>query len=470
MTASVFDYRVTPYLAAFASACALSALVVSAPQVSAQTVLPGIVVEGATLEKAPVTRPRVAPQVVEAPAIAPKALPKAAQKSSSVPQQKAASVATPTQVATQPSVGSNSVIGGSAGDVAGGVPTRQLGSAVTVIAGKDLEQQQVRTVAEALRGQPGVTINTYGSVGSVTSVSLRGEKSKYTRVIIDGVDASTTKDGDLDFSTLSTESIERIEVIRGPMSALYGSGAMGGVINIITKAPKGPLSGSVRVEGGSFGTKDLAGTIGGGGDNGYLSVSGQLRDIKGFNISPSGFESDGTRLGTVNVRAGVTLAPTAKLDFTLRHTEKKAAYDAFGADFVTPASQRPYQTADDADNVLRQKQSLAGVRLSWDSFGGALTQELKSTYNRDVSVNRETGLPGTPWYFAPATVVNSSDKSTRLNYGYGLTYRVAQPSADAKHTFSGLIERETETFTPFSDYDTFFGDYNGDGIERRRNR
>jgi vitamin B12 transporter len=142
---------------------------------------------------------------------------------------------------------------GAQGAIAG-VPGYTVGNAVTVVTGEELRAQQVRHAAEALRSLPGVSVNRGGGFGNLTQVRIRGAEGNQTLVLIDGIEANNTADGEFDFSNLSAEDIERIEVIRGPMSGLYGSNAVGGVINIITRRGQGPFTASLRTEGGSFGT------------------------------------------------------------------------------------------------------------------------------------------------------------------------------------------------------------------------
>ena len=113
---------------------------------------------------------------------------------------------------------------------------------MTVVTGEELRRQQVRNAADALRSLPGVSVNRSGGVGNLTQVRIRGAEGNHTLVLIDGIEANNTADGEFDFSNLSAEDIERIEVIRGPMSGLYGSNAVGGVINIITRRGQGPLT------------------------------------------------------------------------------------------------------------------------------------------------------------------------------------------------------------------------------------
>ena len=112
------------------------------------------------------------------------------------------------------------------------------------------EMVAIRHAADALRSLPGVSVSRLGGAGGLTQVRIRGAEGNHTVVLIDGIEANASTSGEFDFSDLTAEDIERIEVIRGAQSSLYGSGAIGGVINIITRAGKGPLAISGYAEGG----------------------------------------------------------------------------------------------------------------------------------------------------------------------------------------------------------------------------
>ncbi len=136
------------------------------------------------------------------------------------------------------------------------IPLSQASSAVTVITGAELQARQVTTVADALRQVPGLTIARSGGPGALTAMFPRGGESDYTLVFLDGIQLNVFGGG-LDLAHLATANIDRIEVVRGPQSALYGSNAIGAVVRIVTRSG-GPVRGDASIEGGSFGTSRAA--------------------------------------------------------------------------------------------------------------------------------------------------------------------------------------------------------------------
>jgi vitamin B12 transporter len=135
-------------------------------------------------------------------------------------------------------------------------PIDQVGSSITLITAQDIQDHQWRTVPDALQEVPGVDVVQSGGPGGQTSVFIRGANSNHTKVLIDGIEAndpSTPGDG-FDFGQALTGGLARIEVLRGPQSSLYGSDALGGVINIVTRQGQGAPRLDATVEGGSFDT------------------------------------------------------------------------------------------------------------------------------------------------------------------------------------------------------------------------
>jgi vitamin B12 transporter len=133
-------------------------------------------------------------------------------------------------------------------------PAANIGSAVTVITREDIERSQARTIGELLRNVPGLAVVQSGAPGGQTSVFLRGANSNQTLVLIDGARINNPLNGLATFANLTPDQIERVEIIRGPQSTLYGADALGGVINIITRSGGKTFTGTVALEGGQHDT------------------------------------------------------------------------------------------------------------------------------------------------------------------------------------------------------------------------
>jgi vitamin B12 transporter len=388
---------------------AITASLASTPATAQQPIaLPGITIEGATLDKG-----RPPPQPGGAPAQPP---------------------ATAAEATTDETVL--------------GVPAATVGNAVTIISGEDLRRQQIRNAADALRSLPGVAVNRQGGVGNFTQVRIRGAEANHTLVLIDGIVANNTADGEFDFSNLPAEEIERIEIIRGPMSSLYGSNAVGGVINIISRRGRGPLTATLATEAGAFATKGAHTRLAGGSDKANLSLAYQWQQTDGFNIAPRGDEQDGSRLSTISLRAGGKLMENMSLDVTLRNSEKRADRDGFG-DFSAPAGSLA-QAFDDASS-LTNSVFLAGANLKWDTLSGDLSHELKATHNGTTTTDSDRTF-----------LSNSKNISEADSLAYVATYRLDSPAIWGKHSLSALVEKDDERFTPEGTF--------ADGRTRERGR
>ncbi|MFY9550592.1 MAG: TonB-dependent receptor [Thermoanaerobaculia bacterium] len=138
---------------------------------------------------------------------------------------------------------------------------REIGSAVTVITREQIEKSETTSVLELLRAVPGLDVVQSGTPGSLTSVFTRGTNSTQTLVLVDGARMNSPFFAGYDFSAMSTENVERIEIVRGPFSALYGSDAIGGVIQIFTRTPPPGLSGRATGETGNQGQGEGSGFV-----------------------------------------------------------------------------------------------------------------------------------------------------------------------------------------------------------------
>lgn len=316
-----------------------------------------------------------------------------------------------------------------------GTPAKEISSAVTIVTGQQLKAQQVRHAADALRSLPGVAVSQGGSAGGKTQIRIRGAEGNHTLVMIDGIDASSPNDNEFDFSDLLADDIERIEVIRGGQSGIYGSKAIGGVINIITRGGKGPITLQARSEIGSYGTKDVSVRASGGTDKAWIAITGSYREQDDFNWDRFGTEDDPWRNRTVNVRAGFSPVEGVNVDFVVRNSQKFANTDG-DAFFPIPQTGRggAVDTPDTSDVDL----FLGGVTVRWDMPGGAWTHIVKANKSR---------TDADAFSFGSA----SNNLGEAETYSYLLTHRFSAPELlDSKHSISGFIEKKDEEFTPTS--------------------
>jgi len=419
---------------AFAAAAAtgFTAAGIASSPVQAQTQLPGIVVEGATLEREP-ARPRI-----PTPGTAP-----AAQ--GTTPRPKSSSGGAPSGLAE----GAATVPAAST-EATGGTPIENIGSAVTVVTGEELRSREIRTVAEALRGLPGVHVVRSGSIAGYTEVRLRGGEANGTKVMIDGIEANDPSSGAFDFSMLMTDGVDRIEIIRGGQSVIYGSGATGGAINIITRKGYGPATVTVTAEGGSFDSREASVRVAGGTDRIWGSAIGAWRQTDGFNIAPSGSERDGSTLRTLIANGGFRPLRDFTVDFNVRKSESHGDRDGFGG--IVPGS---FATAVDDPSTFSSEVLLAGVNIRWDMLDGRLTHVVKAAHNRTITTDNDLSFPAFPFF--------SKYDSTVDNIAYVPTYRFDIPALwRSKHSITGLIEQQEETFAPLGDF--------SDGSRRDRGR
>ncbi|TAL78194.1 MAG: TonB-dependent receptor [Beijerinckiaceae bacterium] len=213
-------------------------------------------------------------------------------------------------------------------------PESEIASSITVITSTDMEAKQERTLPDALADVPGLNVVQAGGPGGQTYVYMRGTDPNDTKVLIDGIDASdpSSADGSFDFSSILTSGIERIEVLRGPQSGLYGSDAVGGVINIITKSGSGPAQFHGSAEGGSFGTFNQ--TAGVSGSASWLSYAFDMAHfhssdtpVTPFGLVPPGrpVNSDSYDNRTFSLKLGAKIADNFDLGFVSRYLESNLA-------------------------------------------------------------------------------------------------------------------------------------------------
>ncbi len=330
----------------------------------------------------------------------------------------------------------------------------KTGRALTVITGKQLEQNQVRYVADALRQVPGFAVSRTGSYGGLTQIRVRGADANQLMVMIDGVEASNPGKGEFDFGGLLASDIDRIEILRGPQSAFWGAGAAAGVVNIITKGGKRDgfkISGTT--EAGSRNSWLGGVQLQGGAENYDLALGVAYRRTGGFNLTDIGDEKDGDNSLALNGKVNIDLSDTAKLDATLRYTRGRTDTDADPA--FSPTPEASLNSYDKTTNFL------GSVGLTWTALDEALTQKIRFSGNALEYKNVA------PSFMDPSILSVYETKGRRYTGSYQASYVFDTPSfADARHTIIGGVDWRRETFETTKNYERdsygFVGQYNGE--------
>ena len=304
-----------------------------------------------------------------------------------------------------------------------------VGSAYSVVTGEELEQRQIRHAADALRSVPGVAVSTSGGPGSFTQLRIRGAEANHAVVLIDGVEANSLDAGDFDFSTLLTPDIERIEVIRGPQSGVYGANALAGVVNIVTKRPNKPFSATATAEAGSLNSHFLTANASGGSDTGYLSITAAAAETDGFNIARFGNEDDGSKQKAFFARGGIAPSEVFRMDFMLRFQKNEADVDQ-DLDFNGLLDDTP-------GDINTREQRLARVSAELDTFEKRWSHKVFLNYFEDD--------------FFSSSDIQQSDSANlgeRRHFGYQSTVSFSTPDVlAAEHRLIGLVEQKKETFS-----------------------
>ncbi|HWE04749.1 MAG TPA: TonB-dependent receptor [Tepidisphaeraceae bacterium] len=269
------------------------------------------------------------------------------------------------------------------------VPTTaaDLGSSVTVITGEEIAQKQQPLVSDVLRGTPGLDVVRSGGPNQITSVFMRGANSDHTLVLIDGIEANdpSSPSRAFDFSTLTVDDIDRIEVLRGPQSTLWGSNAIGGVINVITKRGQGPLSGYVSAEGGSFNTFRESVGFSGSEKIANYSLNITQANSQGFPAADAKYGNqtpDGYDTLSMAGRFGLTLSSQFDIDVIARVQHNRVRIDDGGG---------PGQ--DDPRRWLKSDQDFIRVQPHLVLFDGALVQTYGFNYTHYTRSDTDPAAP-----------------------------------------------------------------------------
>lgn len=265
-----------------------------------------------------------------------------------------------------------------------------VGQSISVIDTAELERRQSTTVADVLRTVPGVSIARNGGIGSLTSVFIRGAESDQTVALIDGVKLNdpSAPGGGFDFGNLLVGNIERIEVLRGPSSVLWGSQAIGGVVNLITRQPTDHLSVNARSE---YGYRNTVQTVANIADKvGPLSVSGgggyfRSDGISAFSAARGGQEKDGYRNYGATLLLGLDLTSAITLEARGYYSNGTVGIDGFAPPTFTFGDTRETSRTREFVGYTGVKIALLDGRLR-NRLGYAYTDISRHNFNPDSTL------------------------------------------------------------------------------------
>jgi vitamin B12 transporter len=254
----------------------------------------------------------------------------------------------------------------------------EVASSISVIDSAEIANKNSFNVADLLKDQYGLYIAQQGGPGTLESIFMRGGNSNHTLVLIDGIEMNMPNDpsNTFDFSNLASDNIEKIEILRGPQSILYGSDALAGVINIVTRKGYGHPKTFLSLEGGSYGTvKGLGGLNG---SLNLLNYSLTFSKIKtaGFSSASEKYgntEKDGTENENFSSRAGFKLSQNFNFNLFYRYNNANTDYDQHGGMF-----------GDDPTYIYKLEESAFRTEANSSLFDGLLTQTLGFSYFRNV--------------------------------------------------------------------------------------
>ncbi|WP_062351425.1 TonB-dependent vitamin B12 receptor [Pseudoxanthomonas mexicana] len=247
------------------------------------------------------------------------------------------------------------------------VPLQDSLAPTQLITRDDIERSQSRSLVDLLKGRAGIGFSNQGGLGKLSTINIRGTESDHVLVLVDGIRIGSATAGLASFQDLPVDQIERIEIVRGPRSSLYGSEAIGGVIQIFTRRGSQGLSRELRVGGGSNNLREASGGFSYGGERGWIGANAAYQETDGINAcrgSGTLFQGcftdepddDGYRNVSLNVRGGYQLSDTLALE---GHVLNANAFNEFDGSIYG---------GNEADNV----QQVLGSKLTWKPSAGMM--------------------------------------------------------------------------------------------------
>ena len=276
-------------------------------------------------------------------------------------------------------------------------PQAEIASSITVITAQDIAARQIRTLPDLLKEVPGLNVVQSGGPGGQTSVFMRGTNSNHTKVLIDGIDVSdpSSPNASFDFGQLLTADIEKVEILRGPQSGLYGSDAIGGVINVITKSGSGSPRFNAGIEAGSFDTFNQVGGVSGSMNQFHYAATIDHFHSGATPVTPLDYLQPGQRRIdddydnlTASTKLGFDVTEHLDLGLVARYTDSHLHFT--GDNFATFPS-----TPDIAQSESHTRQYYTRATAHIVSFEGLLEQTVGAAYNNTKSFDFSPDGPPT---------------------------------------------------------------------------
>ena len=264
-------------------------------------------------------------------------------------------------------------------------------ASVTVITRKDIERSQAGSITELLRGRAGIDIANQGGAGQLSSMFMRGTNPGHVSLLIDGLRMGSVTAGRVSWEFIPLQQVERIEIVRGPNSALYGSEAIGGVIQIFTRRGKGPLQWNAMAGGGRYNTREAALDFSGSATDNWFSGQLSRLETDGFDAREPTVEfgtpinapdDDGHDNTSLNLRAGHRFSGGAELEVHGLHAQGNSEFDSsdpypdeddfveqvLGVSLRTPLTEFLYLSATAGRSLDERKSFRSGVPGSTTQF------------------------------------------------------------------------------------------------------
>ena len=302
----------------------------------------------------------------------------------------------------------------------------RVGGSMTVLDAEALDRRQTREVSDILRDVPGVAV---GRVPGQTQVRLRGAEGNHTLVLVDGIEVSDPFAGEFDFGTLVADDAARIEVLRGQQSAIYGSDAIGGVIQYITLTGREAPGVSARVEGGSFGTVNTAARVAGVAGQLDYALSGTLNTNDGAPGARGGRRDLANDTGALSLKSTWTPAANVRLTGVARYARTEADFNNSDNDPTSPT----FGFQIDSPGTRFENEAIYGLLrgeldLADGRWSHAVTGQIADTERNGFN----------------AAGRNSGSEGQRLKGSYETTLRLG--TDDVRHLLTAAVDVERERF------------------------